>query len=109
VRTAYKKAARAPTTASRPTPAWAAAPVDSGTPAEEVPLAPPDEAVEAAGLEAEPEAEPEGLAELATGTLLLPAEAEGTTTGAELPAGAETAGAELMTGGATAKALLVTI
>lgn len=83
--------------------------MDSGTPAEEVPLAPPDEAVEAAGLEAEPEAEPEGVAELATGTLLLPAEAEGTTTGAELPAGAETAGAELMTEGATAKALLVTI
>jgi hypothetical protein len=83
VHTAYKKAARAPTT--------------------------PDEAVEAAGLEADPEAEPEGLAELATGTLLLPAGAEGATTGAELPAGAETAGAELKTGGATARALLVTI
>jgi hypothetical protein len=109
VHTAYKKAARAPTTASRPTPAWAAAPVDWGTPAEDVPLAPPDEAVEAAGLEADPEAEPEGLAELATGTLLLPAGAEGATTGAELPAGAETAGAELKTGGATARALLVTI
>jgi hypothetical protein len=77
--------------------------VDWGTPAEDVPLAPPDEAVEAAGLEADPEAE------LATGTLLLPAGAEGATTGAELPAGAETAGAELKTGGATARALLVTI
>lgn len=80
--------------------------MDSGTLAEEVPLAPPAAAVEeAAGLEAEPEAE------LAMGALLLPAGADEATTGAELPAGAETAGADdpLMTGGATAEALLETI
>jgi hypothetical protein len=60
-----------------------------------VPLAPPDEAVEA-GPEAEPVAEPLlGLAELATGTLVLPAVGAtevtrvGTTTGAELATGAE--------------------
>lgn len=102
--TAYKKATRAPTTARRPTPAWAAAPVDPGTLADEVPLAPPDEAVEA-GPEAELEAKPEGRAELATGTLVLPAGGAtevtmvgttptelarvGTTTGTELTAEAE--------------------
>lgn len=97
--TAYKKAARAPATAKRPTPAWAAPPLDSGTLAEELPLAPPDEAVEA-GLEPVPEAEPEGWAELATGTLVLPAggateeTTEGTTAGAELAAAAELAMAE---------------
>lgn len=100
-----RKAAAAARTAPKEMTLAAAAPVDSGTPAEEVPLAPPDEAVEA-GLEAVPEAEPvEGLAELATGTVVLPAgTAEvtrvGTTTGTELAtAGTELAAeaAELMT------------
>ena len=73
--------------------------MDWGALADEVPLAPPDEAVEA-GLEAEPEAEAEGRAELAMGTLVLPAGGAtevtkvGTTTGTELAAGAELTTAE---------------
>ena len=92
---ARKAAPTAKTRPPRETMLAAAAPVDSGALADEVPLAPPDEAVEA-GPEAEPLAEPLGLAELAAGTLVLPAEgatevtrvgttteAEGTTTEAE--------------------------
>lgn len=74
----------------------AAEPEDSGTLAEEVPLAPPDEAVDA-GLEAVPEAEPlEGTAELAMGTLVLPAGGATEVT----RVGTETAGTELATAGA---------
>lgn len=100
----YAKKA-APTARTRPPTEImlaAAAPVDSGMLAEEVPLAPPEEAVDA-GLEGVPEAEPLlGLAEEATGTLVLPAGGAtevtrvGTTTGTELTA----AGMELGTAGA---------
>lgn len=68
----------APTAKKRPpieTMLAAAAPVDWGALAEEAPLAPPAEAVEEGLLpEPVPEAEPLlGRAELATGTLVLPA------------------------------------
>ena len=100
-----RKAAAAAKTAPKEMMLATAAPVASGTPAEEVPLAPPDEAVEA-GLEAVPVAEPlEGFAELAMGTLVLPAGGAtevtrvGTTTGTVPTAGTELAtdAAELAT------------
>lgn len=99
-----RKAAAAAKTAPKEMMLATAAPVASGTPAE-VPLAPPDEAVEA-GLEAVPVAEPlEGFAELAMGTLVLPAGGAtevirvGTTTGTVPTAGTELAtdAAELAT------------
>ena len=89
----------APTARKRPpieTKLAAAAPVDSGTLAEEAPLAPP-EAVEDGPLpEPVPEAEPLlGRAELAIGTLVLP---EGRAVG-EIGDGKFTGGTELATGG----------